>query len=63
MVEWTEQERTIIANIFTNLNYEDVGPKALCRYDILPTYTAGIKSSELRIHHDPIPSPPPPPGV
>ena len=31
MVEWTEQERTTIANIFANLNYEDVGPKALCR--------------------------------
>lgn len=32
MVEWTEQERTIITGIFANLDYEDIGAKALCRY-------------------------------
>lgn len=42
MVEWTEQERTTITNIFTNLNYEDVGPKALCRYDTLPTHAQQV---------------------
>lgn len=32
MVEWTEQERAIINNIFGSLDYDDIGPKALCRY-------------------------------
>lgn len=32
MVEWTEQERSIISSIFANLDYDDIGPKALCRY-------------------------------
>lgn len=32
MVEWSEDERTIINNIFATLDYEDVGPKALSRY-------------------------------
>lgn len=32
MVEWTDQERTIISNIFANLDYDDIGPKALCRH-------------------------------
>lgn len=31
MVEWTEQERTIITSIFSSLDYEDIGPKALSR--------------------------------
>lgn len=31
MVEWTEQERSIINGIFANLNYDDIGPKALVR--------------------------------
>lgn len=31
MVEWSEKERSIITNIFSNLDYEDVGPKALVR--------------------------------
>lgn len=32
MVEWTDDERTIINNIFATLDYDDVGPKALSRY-------------------------------
>lgn len=31
MVEWTEQERSIITGIFANLSYEEIGPKALIR--------------------------------
>lgn len=31
MVEWTDQERAIIDNIFSNLDYEDIGSKALIR--------------------------------
>lgn len=32
MVEWSEDERAIITGIFSTLDYEDVGPKALSRY-------------------------------
>lgn len=32
MVEWTDQERSVITSIFGNLDYDDIGPKALCRY-------------------------------
>lgn len=32
MVEWTDDERAIINNIFSNMDYDDIGPKALCRY-------------------------------
>lgn len=34
MVEWTDQERNIISGIFSNLDYDDIGPKALVRYGI-----------------------------
>nr|QXU63703.1 hemoglobin beta 2 [Sciaenops ocellatus] len=39
MVEWTEQERTIITKIFGSLDYDDVGPKALCRCLIVYPWT------------------------
>ncbi|XP_070783458.1 hemoglobin beta embryonic-2 [Enoplosus armatus] len=39
MVEWTEQERSIINNIFSTLDYEDIGPKALCRCLIVYPWT------------------------
>ncbi|KAM4623496.1 hemoglobin subunit beta-2 [Polymixia lowei] len=39
MVEWTDSERTIINGIFANLNYEDIGPKALCRCLIVYPWT------------------------
>uniref|UniRef100_A0A3P9H9S9 Leucine carboxyl methyltransferase 1 n=3 Tax=Oryzias TaxID=8089 RepID=A0A3P9H9S9_ORYLA len=39
MVEWTEQERSIITNIFGNLDYEDVGSKALSRCLIVYPWT------------------------
>lgn len=32
MVEWTDRERNILNAIFSSLDYEDVGPKALSRY-------------------------------
>lgn len=32
MVEWTDDERAIITSIFSTLDYDDVGPKALSRY-------------------------------
>lgn len=32
MVEWTQQERSIITGIFSNLDYEEIGAKALSRY-------------------------------
>lgn len=31
MVVWSDQERAVIENIFSNLDYEDVGSKALIR--------------------------------
>lgn len=31
MVEWTDQERAIISNIFSTLDYDDVGSKSLIR--------------------------------
>uniref|UniRef100_A0A3P8RVR2 Hemoglobin beta embryonic-2 n=1 Tax=Amphiprion percula TaxID=161767 RepID=A0A3P8RVR2_AMPPE len=39
MVEWTEQERSIINGIFANLDYDDVGAKALCRCLIVYPWT------------------------
>ncbi|KAM4623499.1 hemoglobin subunit beta-2-like [Polymixia lowei] len=39
MVEWTDSERTIINGIFANLNYEDIGAKALCRCLIVYPWT------------------------
>ncbi|XP_070846243.1 hemoglobin subunit beta-1-like [Chaetodon trifascialis] len=39
MVEWTEQERSIINNIFSTLDYDDVGPKALVRCLIVYPWT------------------------
>ncbi|KAG7226462.1 hypothetical protein INR49_013875 [Caranx melampygus] len=39
MVEWSEQERSIITSIFSNLDYEDIGPKALCRCLIVYPWT------------------------
>ncbi|XP_029934350.1 hemoglobin subunit beta-2-like [Myripristis murdjan] len=39
MVEWTDQERTLIANIFANLDYEDIGSKALARCLIVYPWT------------------------
>ncbi|RVE59377.1 hypothetical protein OJAV_G00187820 [Oryzias javanicus] len=39
MVEWTEQERSIITSIFGNLDYNDVGPKALSRCLIVYPWT------------------------
>lgn len=35
MVVWSEQEREVITNFFGNLDYEDIGPKAICRYDTI----------------------------
>lgn len=31
MVEWTDSERAIIDKLFSNLDYDDVGAKALIR--------------------------------
>ncbi|XP_034563642.1 hemoglobin subunit beta-2-like [Notolabrus celidotus] len=39
MVEWTEQERSIISGIFGSLDYDDVGPKSLCRCLIVYPWT------------------------
>uniref|UniRef100_A0A8C6S7A4 Hemoglobin beta embryonic-3 n=1 Tax=Neogobius melanostomus TaxID=47308 RepID=A0A8C6S7A4_9GOBI len=39
MVEWTDFERTTISSIFASLDYNDVGPKALCRCLIVYPWT------------------------
>ncbi|XP_020498199.1 hemoglobin subunit beta-1-like [Labrus bergylta] len=39
MVEWTDKERAIITGIFSKLDYDDVGPKALCRCLIVYPWT------------------------
>ncbi|KAM7371072.1 hypothetical protein PAMP_010568 [Pampus punctatissimus] len=39
MVEWTDQERKIITSIFANLDYNDIGPKALRRCLIVYPWT------------------------
>lgn len=44
MVEWTEDERAIINSMFATLDYEDVGSKALARYN-----TVGVGELLLRI--------------
>uniref|UniRef100_H3D5V2 Hemoglobin beta embryonic-2 n=1 Tax=Tetraodon nigroviridis TaxID=99883 RepID=H3D5V2_TETNG len=45
MVVWTDQERAIIDNIFSNLDYEDVGSKALIRCLIVYPWTQRYFSS------------------
>ncbi|XP_034563641.1 hemoglobin subunit beta-1-like [Notolabrus celidotus] len=39
MVDWTAQERSIISSIFANMNYDDIGPKALIRCLIVYPWT------------------------
>ncbi|CAL1599019.1 unnamed protein product [Knipowitschia caucasica] len=39
MVEWSESERTIITSIFSSLDYDDIGAKALCRCLIVYPWT------------------------
>uniref|UniRef100_A0A673AW55 Hemoglobin subunit beta-1-like n=1 Tax=Sphaeramia orbicularis TaxID=375764 RepID=A0A673AW55_9TELE len=39
MVVWSEQERSIINSIFASLDYDDIGPKALCRCLIVYPWT------------------------
>ncbi|KAI9526756.1 Hemoglobin subunit beta-1 [Dissostichus eleginoides] len=39
MVEWTEQERAIITSIYSHVDYEDIGPKALSRCLIVYPWT------------------------
>ncbi|XP_058477025.1 hemoglobin subunit beta-1-like [Solea solea] len=39
MVVWTESELSIINSIFSSLDYEDIGPKALCRCLIVYPWT------------------------
>ncbi|XP_073345601.1 hemoglobin subunit beta-1-like [Pagrus major] len=39
MVVWSEQELSTINSIFSNLDYEDIGPKALCRCLIVYPWT------------------------
>ncbi|AWP17400.1 Beta-type globin [Scophthalmus maximus] len=45
MVEWTDQERSVITSIFGNLDYDDIGPKALCRCLIVYPWTLRYFSS------------------
>ncbi|XP_042360542.1 hemoglobin subunit beta-like [Plectropomus leopardus] len=39
MVEWTDFERSTIADIFSKIDYESVGPAALCRCLIVYPWT------------------------
>ncbi|XP_056433159.1 hemoglobin subunit beta [Gadus chalcogrammus] len=39
MVEWTDSERAIINSIFSNLDYEEIGRKSLCRCLIVYPWT------------------------
>ncbi|XP_034716326.1 hemoglobin subunit beta-1-like [Etheostoma cragini] len=39
MVKWTDEERKVISSIFSNLDYNDVGPKALRRCLIVYPWT------------------------
>ncbi|KAM6951848.1 hemoglobin subunit beta-like [Aplochiton taeniatus] len=39
MVEWTAEERSIISEIFSKLDYDDVGPKCLSRCLIVYPWT------------------------
>ncbi|KAJ0015761.1 hypothetical protein NQD34_014051 [Periophthalmus magnuspinnatus] len=39
MVEWSDSERNIITSIFSSLDYDDIGPKALCRCLIVYPWT------------------------
>ncbi|XP_029954313.1 hemoglobin subunit beta-1-like [Salarias fasciatus] len=39
MVDWSDQERAIISDIFANLDYEDIGSKALSRCLVVYPWT------------------------
>ncbi|XP_063077350.1 hemoglobin beta embryonic-2 [Engraulis encrasicolus] len=39
MVQWTDKERAIITDIFGNMNYEEIGPKALQRCLVVYPWT------------------------
>ncbi|CAL8302284.1 unnamed protein product [Lota lota] len=39
MVQWTDEERSIITGIFSNLDYEEIGRKTLCRCLIVYPWT------------------------
>ncbi|CAN9509001.1 unnamed protein product [Ophioblennius macclurei] len=39
MVDWSDQERAIIADIFSSLDYEDIGSKALSRCLVVYPWT------------------------
>ncbi|XP_030629943.1 hemoglobin subunit beta-like [Chanos chanos] len=39
MVEWSAEERAAIQEVFNKLDYDDVGPKALCRALIVYPWT------------------------
>uniref|UniRef100_A0A672GVM5 Hemoglobin subunit beta-1-like n=1 Tax=Salarias fasciatus TaxID=181472 RepID=A0A672GVM5_SALFA len=41
MVEWSDKERSIITSLFSTLDYEDVGSKALSRCLIVYPWTQG----------------------
>lgn len=45
MVDWSDKERSIITNLFANLDYEDVGAKALSRCLIVNDSTRRYFSS------------------
>ncbi|XP_029954315.1 hemoglobin subunit beta-like [Salarias fasciatus] len=45
MVEWSNKERSIITNLFSTLDYEDVGSKALSRCLIVYPWTQRYFSS------------------
>ncbi|KAF1374132.1 hypothetical protein PFLUV_G00246090 [Perca fluviatilis] len=39
MVKWSDEERKVISTIFSNLDYDDIGPKALRRCLIVYPWT------------------------
>ncbi|XP_031147328.1 hemoglobin subunit beta-1-like [Sander lucioperca] len=39
MVKWTDEERKVISSIFSNLDYDDIGPKALRRCLVVYPWT------------------------
>ncbi|KAA8581202.1 hypothetical protein FQN60_002783 [Etheostoma spectabile] len=54
MVKWTDEERKVINSIFSNLDYNDVGPKALRRhfgsFGDLTTAAAIMKNAKVAAH-------------
>ena len=58
MVEWTEQGSAIITSIYSHVDYDDIGPKALSRYFSYCKVNVKQNPGHILLHTDPVSSSP-----